>query len=140
MSQDVATVVESARKAVQAAHNDFRALYAATDSSLMPSSLLVAGSDLDKLSINLGVLAISANTLPSDLLSDLFKIHVSEDVTLSHAIVRDMHAIAGHLRSMKPSLSSKALMTMEKRHCQDVSDIVRRYDRIISAMLDHHHM
>jgi hypothetical protein len=132
-------VIKRARSAIEAAHDEFQALHAVTHKQSIPSSLVVAGADLNQLLMNLALLVGNASPLiSSDTVSQLFQTRVSSDVTLSHAIVHDMDAIARQLRSMRSLGSSEALSTMDHRQCQDIGEMVKRYDRIVSSVLHHH--
>jgi 3-phosphoglycerate kinase len=138
MSQDhLETTMERARLAVGAAHDEFQTLYAAAHQNSIPSSLVAAGADLDQLSINLALLVSNANAfIIGGPVAQLFQTSISSGVTLSRAIVHDMSAIAKQLRSMRSSGSSES--PMDPHHCQDIGEMVKRYDRIVSSVLHHH--
>jgi hypothetical protein len=138
MSEDVIEVVDMARKAVRAAHEEFRALYIAVDSSSIPLPLIIAGADLDKISTNLGVLAGSNSALSHELLSYLFETRVAPHVALSHAMVNDMNVVAGRLRSMRLSESTDPLADLDENQCRDVREMVKRYDTLVSSVLSRH--
>jgi hypothetical protein len=140
MSQDhLETIIKRARLAVGAAHDEFQALYAAAHKNTIPSSLVSAGADLDQLSINLALLVRNTSALiSSGHVSELFQTRVSSGVTLSHAIVHDMSAIANQLRSMRTLGSSEPLSTVYHHQCRDIEEMVKRYDRIMSSVLHHH--
>jgi hypothetical protein len=139
MSHDFGHVVEKARVAVRAAHNDFRSLYAATsDPRSMPTSLHVTGNTLDKLAQNLDLLSRSTNALSSEVTQQAFDTRMSDDVKLSDAILHDMTAVASRLRGMTPSASSEPVMAMEEDQCLDIENMTIRYDQAISAILHHH--
>jgi hypothetical protein len=139
MSHNYGPLVGKARVAVRAAHSDFRSLYAAIpDPRSMPMSLHVTGHTLDKLAQNFDLLAQSVNILSSQLAEKTFGAHMSNDVTLSDAIVQDMTSVASRLRLMTPSASSEPLMSMEEDECRDIENMVTRYDQAISSTLLHH--
>jgi hypothetical protein len=138
MSQDLDNLVGKASKAARSAHNDYRALYLAVGSAPIAPSLADVGVDLDKLSITLDLLAKSAPALSSELAHDVFETRMSADVKLSRAIVHDLSTIAGRLRSMTPSSSSEPAEIMHEHECREVSEMVKRYDRAVSAVLRHH--
>jgi hypothetical protein len=138
MPQSLETLVDRASKAAQSAHNAYRALYLAVGSASIAPSLAGVGADLDKLSITLDLLSKSATAISIELAHDVFDTRMSADVKLSHAIVYDLNTIAGRLRSMTPSSSSKPEEIMHERECREVSEMVKRYDRAVSAVLRHH--
>jgi hypothetical protein len=139
MSYDLGPVVDKARVAVRAAHNDFRSLYKAiSDPRSMPTALHVTGNTLDNLAQNLDVLAKSTNALSSDDAHKVFDTHMSDGVRLSDAILCDMTTVASRLRLMTPSASSEAVMVMEENQFQGIENMAIRYDQAISSILDHH--
>jgi hypothetical protein len=138
MSQSLETLVDRAGRAARAAHDDFRALYIAVGSAPIAPSLADVGASLDKLSITLELLSKSAPALSSELAHDVFESRMSADVKLSRAIVHDLNTIAGRLRSMTPSSSSEPEKITHDHECQEISEMVKRYDRVITAVLDHH--
>jgi hypothetical protein len=140
MSQDdLETMIRRSRLAVVAAQDEFQALYAAAHKNSIPSSLVEAGADLDQLLINLAQLESDANTsISSDTVAHLFQTRLSSGSMLSHAIVRDMRAIAKQFRSMRLLGSSESLSVMYHHQCQDIGEMVKRYDRIVSSVLHHH--
>jgi hypothetical protein len=139
MSHDFGPVVEKAKLAVRAAHNDFRSLYAAIpDPRLMPMSLHVTGNTLDKLAQNLDLLAQFVNALSSDVAHKVFDAHMGDGVKLSDAILHDMTTVASRLRLMTPSASSEPVMAMEEDQCLDIENTATRYDQAISSILLHH--
>jgi hypothetical protein len=138
MSQSLETLVDRASKAAQSAHNAYRALYLAVGSASIAASLAGVGADLDKLSITLDLLSKSATAISSELAHDVFDTRMSADVKLSRAIVHDLNTVAGRLRSMTPSCSSEPDEIMHEHECQEISEIVKRYDRAVSAALRDH--
>jgi hypothetical protein len=138
MSRSLETLVDRASKAAQSAHNAYRALYLAVGSASIAPSLADVGADLDKFSITLDLLSKSAPALSSELFHDVFESRVSADVKLSRVIVHDLNTIVGRLRSMTPSSSSEPEGIMHERECREVSDMIKRYDRAVSAILRHH--
>jgi hypothetical protein len=138
MSQDAESVVEPIRKAVRKAHNDFQALQTAVGRASMLMPLLFAGTALDRLLMNLDLLASSTSNLKNDLLYRVFDARVGTDIQLSHAIMRDMTTVAEHLRHMTPSTSQTAMMPMEEHHCQHIADMVDRYEKAISSLVIYH--
>jgi hypothetical protein len=138
MSQSLKTLVDRASKVSRSAHNDFRALYLAVGSDSIAPSLAGVGADLDKLSITLDLLCKSAPALSSELAHDIFETRMSADVKLSRAIVHDLNTIAGRLQSMTPSSSSEPENIMHEHECREISEMVQRYDRAVSAILRHH--
>jgi hypothetical protein len=138
MSRDLDILVDKASKASRSAHNDYQALYLAVGSASIAPSLAGVGADLDKLSITLDLLSKSAPALSSELAHHVFETRMSADVKLSRAIVHDLNTIAGRLRSMTPSSSSEPGEIMHEHECREVSEMVKRYDRAVSAVLRHH--
>jgi hypothetical protein len=139
MSHDFGPVVEKARMAVRAAHNDFRSLYkAVSDPRSMPMALHVTGNTLDHLAQNLDNLARSTNALSSDVTQKAFDTRMSNNIKLSDAILQDMTAVASRLRLMTLSASSELVTTMEEDQCRDIENMAIRYDQAISSILDHH--
>jgi hypothetical protein len=145
MSQSLKILVDRSSKAARSAHNNFRALYLAVGSDSIAPSLAGVGADLDKLSITLDKLSItldllskSAPALSSELAHDIFQTRMSADAKLSRAIVHDLNTIAGRLRSMTPSSSSEPEEIMHEHECREISEMVKRYDRAISAVLREH--
>jgi hypothetical protein len=138
MSQSLKTLVDRSSKAARSAHNDFRSLYLAVGSDSIAPSLAGVGADLDKLSITLDLLYKSAPALSSELAHNVLDTRMSANVKLSYAIVHDLNTIAGRLRSMTPSSSSEPEEIMHEHECQEVSEMVKRYDRAVSAILRHH--
>jgi hypothetical protein len=140
MYQDLGAIVDRAGKATRAAYDDYRALYLAVESGSHPPSLMMVGADLDRLSITLDLLSRSAKGLANGLARDLMAARVSADVKLSHAIVHDMNAIAGRLRSMIPSQLSEPEVILDEHECRDMSEMVKSYHRAVSSILSHHQM
>jgi hypothetical protein len=138
MSQSLQILVDRSSKAARSAHNNFRALYLAVGSDSIAPSLAGVGVDLDKLSITLDLLSKSTPALSSELAHDVFESRMSADVKLSRAIVHDLNTIAGRLRSMTPSRSSEPAEIMHEHECQDISEMIKRYDRAVSAALRDH--
>jgi hypothetical protein len=138
MSQDLDILVDRASKASRSAHNDYQALYLAVGSASIAPSLADMGADLDKLSITLDLLSKSTPALSSELAQNVFESRVSADVKLSRAIVHDLNTIAGRLRSMTPWNSSEAAEIMHEHECREISEMVKRYDRAVSAVLRDH--
>jgi hypothetical protein len=138
MSQDLDNLVGRASEAARSAHDDYRALYLAVGSASVAPSLADVGTDLDKLSITLDLLSKSAPALSSELAHDVFESRMSAGVKLSRAIVQDLNTIAGRLRSMTPSSSSEPEKIMHEHECREISEMVKRYDRAVSAVLRHH--
>jgi hypothetical protein len=137
MSQSLKILVDRSSKAARSAHNNFRALYLAVGSDSIAPSLAGVGANLDKLSITLDLLSKSAPALSSELAHDVFETRMSADVKLSRAIVHDLNTVAGRLQSMTPSSSSEPAEIMHEHECREVSEMVQRYDRAISAVLRH---
>jgi hypothetical protein len=138
MSQDTESVVEPIRKAVRKAHDDFQALQMAVGRASMLTPLLFAGTALDRLLMTIDLISSSTSNFKNDLLYRVFDAGVGADIQLSHAIMRDMTTVAEHLRHMTPSTSPNAMMPMEEHHCQNIANMVDRYDRAISSLLIHH--
>jgi hypothetical protein len=138
MSRDLKSLVGRASKAARSAHNDYRALYLAVGSASIAPSLADVGADLDKLSITLDLLSKAAPALSSELAHKFFETRMSADVKLSRAIFHDLNTIAERLRLMTPSSSSKPEEIMRKHECRKSSEMIKRYDRAISAVLRHH--
>jgi hypothetical protein len=137
MSRDLDILIDRASKAARSAHNDYQALYLAVGSASIAPSLAGMGADLDKLSITLDLLSKSTPALSSELAQNVFESRVSADVKLSRAIVHDLNTIAGRLRSMTPSRSSEPAEIMPEHECREISEMVKRYDRAVSAILRH---
>jgi predicted ABC-class ATPase len=133
-------VVAKIREAVRGAHTNFRSLYEAADRDSIPVSLLLAGSTLDKLTYNLGLLATSTAALSSNYVRALLEVRMTADAKLSDAITHDMDAVASCLQLMMPSKSSESVMVMDEHQCRNVADVVDRYDRTISSTLIHYNM
>jgi hypothetical protein len=138
MCRDLDILVDRASKASRSAHNSYRALYLAVGSASITPSLADVGVDLDKLSITLDLLSKSAPALSSELAHDVFDTRMSADVKLSRAIVHDLNTMAGRLRSMTPSSSSERAEIMHEDECREMSEMVKRYDRAVSAVLRDH--
>jgi hypothetical protein len=139
MSHDFGPVVEKAKLAVRAAHNDFRSLYkAVSNPRSMPTALHVTGNTLDNLAQNLDLLDRSTNALSSDVAYKVFNAHMGDGVKPSDAILHDMTTVASRLRLMTPSASSEPVMAMEEDQCRDIENMATRYDQAISSILLHH--
>jgi hypothetical protein len=138
MYRSLDTLVDRASKASRSAHNDFRALYIAVGSAFIAPSLAGVGVDLDNLSITLELLSKSTPALSSELAHDVFESRMSADFKLSRAIVHDLNTIAGRIRSMTPSSSSEPAEITHEHECQEISEMVKRYDRAVSAVLRDH--
>jgi hypothetical protein len=138
MSRDLDILVDRASKASRSAHNEYRALYLAVGSAFIAPSLAGVGADLDNLSITLDLLSKSASALSSEFVHDVFESRMSADVKFSRAIVHDLNTIAGRLRFMMPSSSSRPAEIMHEDECREISEMVKRYDRAVSAVLRHH--
>jgi hypothetical protein len=138
MSQSLKILVDRASKAARSAHHNFRALYLAVGSDSIAPSLAGVGADLDKLSITLDLLSKAASALSSEFAHDVFETRMSADVKLSRAIVHDLNTIAGRLQSMTPSSSSEPEKIMHEHECREISEIIKRYNRTVSAVLHHH--
>jgi hypothetical protein len=136
MSEDLQAIAEGAMKAARAAHNNFKALYTTLEGS-MPVSLWAAGTALDKLSTNLGMLAGSTTALSCGLTRSVFQTCVADGVNFSHAIVHDMSAISKRLRLMMPLTSSNSVMSMDEHECRNIAEMVNRYERTISAVMNY---
>jgi hypothetical protein len=130
MSDSAGVEVQRAIKAVRTAHDDLKALQ--TSRGLMiPMSLLVAGTGLDKLACNLNLLAGSTNVLSCFCACTV----VSTGTSLSSALVHDMEAVARHFRSMMSRGSAEILSVMHEQECKDIAEMVDRYDRAIFSVL-----
>jgi low affinity Fe/Cu permease len=138
MSHDAGSVVEPIRQVVRKAHDDFQALQTAVGRASMLMPLLVAGIALDKLLMTLDLLASSTSNFNNDLLYSVFDACVGTDIQLSHAIMRDVTAVAERLRLMTPTTSKDPMVTMEEHECQKIADMIDRYDKAISSVLVHH--
>jgi hypothetical protein len=138
VSQDADSAIEIIRQAVRKACNDFRALQTAVGKASMLMPLLFAGTALDKLLMTLDLLASSTGNFNNDLLYRVFDAHVGADIHLPHAIVRDMTAVAERLRLMTPANSAEPMIITEEHVCQNIADMVDRYDRAISSVLIHY--
>jgi hypothetical protein len=138
MSRHLDILVNRASKASRSAHNNYQALYLAVGSASIAPSLADVGADLDKLSITLELLSKSTPALSSELAQNVFESRVSTDVKLSRAIVHDLNIIAGRLRSMTPSSSSEPADIMHEDECREISEMVKRYCRAVSAVVRDH--
>jgi hypothetical protein len=139
MSHDFGPVVEKAKLAVRAAHNDFRSLYTAvSDTTSIPVSLQLAGTTLDKLAQNLDLLAGSTNAISSEIIQTAFNTCMSDDVKLSDAILVDMTKLSSCLQLMTPSTSGEPVKAMMEDQCRDIANMATRYDQAISSILLHH--
>jgi hypothetical protein len=121
-------------KAVQSAYDDLQALRTSRH-ALVPLSLLVASTALDKLSRNLDLLASSAEALAVFNVFSVAEPGVSIRTSLSNALVHDMETIAKHLRSMIPQDPAGTPDDLDDQKCRDVADMVDRYDRTIFSVL-----
>jgi hypothetical protein len=140
MSQDIEVLVDRASKAARAAHDDFRALYHAIGSRSDAPMLAAVGADLDGLAMKLTSLSTSRAALSSSLAHDVFEARMSGNVKLSRGITYDMKSIARRLRSLKPSDLSEPEMIMEEGESRDILSMIKRYDGVVSAILDHHQL
>jgi hypothetical protein len=140
MSQDMEVLVDRASKATRAAHDDFRALSQAVGSRSDAPLLAAVGADLDGLAMKLHTLSTSAAALSSSLAHDVFEARMSGDVKLSHGITYDMKSIARRLLSLKPSDLSEPEMIMDEGEGRDMLSMIKRYDGVVSAILDHHQL
>jgi hypothetical protein len=140
MSWDMEAHIKRASKACRSAHDDFRALYQVIGSHSDTPMLKAVGADLDALALKLHSLSTSTVALSSSLAHDLFETRVSADIKLSHGIIYDMKAIGRRLRSMKPSALSEPEMIMDEREGNDVRNMVKRYYRAVTVILDHHQL
>jgi hypothetical protein len=138
MSRGVETLFDRASKAARSAHNGFRATYLAVGNTSIAPSFAHLGADLDNLSLTLNLLSKSAPALLSGLAHDVLDTRMSADVKLSRAIVHDLNTIAGRLRSMTPSSSFESEKIIHEHECRDISEMVKHYDRAVSAILHHH--
>jgi hypothetical protein len=138
MSQSLKILVDRSSKAARSAHNNFQALYPAVGSDSIAPSLAGVGADLNKLLITLDLLSKSVPALSSELAHDVFETRMSANVKLSRAIVCNLNTIAGRLQSMTPSSSSEPAEIMHEHECREISEMVKCYNRAISAVLRHH--
>jgi hypothetical protein len=126
------------KKAVRGAYDGLRALR--NSRSNIPLPLLVASNALDKLSSDLNLLASSEEALT---IFCSFSVKVTSSSTgtlLSDALVQDMEAISTHLRLMIPSVSAGTPGQLKEDECQDIVDMVDRYDRTVCSVLTRHNM
>jgi hypothetical protein len=138
MSVDTKLVVGMARQAAQAAEDGFRALYVAVGSRPDAPSFEEIGTDIDKLSMTLHSLSGSATALSSGLAHDVFEARMPTDVQFSHAIVVDMNTIAELLWSMLPLNLPEPEDSVDEQKCQNISEMIKCYDKAVSAVLRHH--
>jgi hypothetical protein len=140
MSQAIESVVEPIRQAVQKAHNTFLALQTVVGDrqAPMPMPLLFAGTALDKLLMTLDFVCNSTSDVNYALLYSVFDARVGTDIQLSHAILHDMKAVAERLSLMAPSNLAEPMMTPGDQDCQNIANVVDRYDRAISTILIHY--
>jgi hypothetical protein len=102
--------------------------------------VLVASNALDKLSSDLSLLASSEKALAVFCAFSVKLTSNSAGILLSDALVHDMEAIATHLRSMMPSVSTGTPGELKEQECQDIADMVDRYDRTVYSVLTRHNM
>jgi hypothetical protein len=140
MFQDMEALADRASKAARAAHDDFRALYQAIGSRSDAPMLAVVGADLDGLAMKLTSLSTLKVALSSSLAHDAFHTQMSVDVKLSLGIVYDMKAIARRLRSLKPSDPTEPDIIMDEGEGRDILSMTKRYNGVISAILNHHQL
>jgi hypothetical protein len=134
-TEDVAT----AMKAVRIAHNDLKELRTSRH-SIMPLSLSKADVALDKLSCNLHLLTGSSEALSIFCEFNLGETSSSAAISLSQALVHDMEAIAAHFRLMKPIGSDTILGDLNNQECENIAELVDRYDRTIFSALTKHNV
>jgi hypothetical protein len=133
-------LADRASKAARAAHDDFRALYQVVGSRSDAPLLAIVGADLDGLAMKLHTLSTSAAALSSSLAHDVFEARMSGDVKLSHGITYDIKSIARRLRSMTPANSSEPDIIMDEGEGRDILSMIKRYDGVVSAILNHHQL
>jgi hypothetical protein len=106
----------------------------------IPLSLLVASNTLDKLSSDLNLLDSSEEALAIFCTFSVNDTSNSTGTLLSDALVHDMGAIGTHLKSMVPSTCAAASEGLNEQECQDIADMVDRYDRTVYSVLTRHSM
>jgi hypothetical protein len=130
-------LVDRVREAAQVAYDDFRALYIVVEGRSDARLLADIGANLNGLAMKLHSLSTSTIAISSSLAHDMFDTRISSGVKLSHGIIDDMKAVACRLRS---SSSSEPEMIMDKREGGDILRMIKRYDEVISAILNHHQL
>jgi hypothetical protein len=134
MSSNEDAEVARAAKAVQKAYDDLQVLR--TSRKLMvPLSLLVASTALDKLRCNLNLVAGSAEALAIFCSFSLKQTSISPKTLLSDALVHDMTAIALHFRLMVPASLLEISGNLDEGECQNIAGMVDRYDRTVFSVL-----
>jgi hypothetical protein len=134
MSSNEDAQVTRATKAVRTAYDDLQALQT-SHNSMIPLSLLVASTALDKLSCNLNLVAGSAEALAIFCSFSLKQTSVSPETLLSDALVHDMEAIARHFRLMTPATPLEMSSALDEEECGDIAGMVDRYDRTVFSVL-----
>jgi hypothetical protein len=140
MSGDMEALADRASKAARSAHDDFRALHQAVGNRSDAPMLAVVGADLDGLAMKLYTLSTSTAALSSSLAHDVLNTRTSGDVKLSRGITCDMKSIARRLRSMTPVNSSEPDIIMDEGEVRDILSMIKRYDGVVSAILNHHQL
>jgi hypothetical protein len=134
MSSNGHSDVARAMKAVRKAYDDLQALRTRHNSTI-PLTLLVASTALDKLSCNLNLVAGSAEALAVFRSFSPEETSISPGTSLSDTLVHDMEAMARHFRLMTPASSVETSGDLDERECQDIAEMVDRYDRTVFSVL-----
>jgi hypothetical protein len=126
--------VAKAMKAVRKAYDDLQALRTSRN-SMIPLSLLVASTALDKLLCNLNLVADSTEALAIFCAFSLKETSIPFGTLLSGALVHDMEAMARHFRLMTPANPLEIMDDFDEGECRDIAGMVNRYDRTVFSVL-----
>jgi hypothetical protein len=134
MSDIVKDDVTKATEAVRRTYNELLTLQTNRRSAI-PLPLLLAGAALERLSCDLNLLAGSPDALTHFCAITLRASNVTTNTWLSDALVQDIEAIARHFRCMTPMDGAEIITTFNKSECQNIAEMVDRYDRAIFSAL-----
>jgi hypothetical protein len=134
MSSNEDVDVAKAMKAVRKAYDDLQALRTSRN-SMIPLSLLVASTALDKLLCNLNLVADSTEALAIFCAFSLKETSIPFGTLLSGALVHDMEAMARHFRLMTPANPLEIMDDFDEGECRDIAGMVNRYDRTVFSVL-----
>jgi hypothetical protein len=137
MPDEVEDDVASTMRAVRAAYDDLQ-VFRAIHRLQIPSSLSSVVKALDKLSAKLNVLTDSSEALSIFRGYTLKQKGNFVETALSDAIIRDMKATATYFRTMKPTSFSEMPTALDEPVCQNIKEMVDRYETLISIMLSKH--
>jgi hypothetical protein len=139
MSDSKEDPIMKVRKVVGGACNDLQALQDSHRPNIPPSLRMVYNS-LDQLSFDLRKLADfdSDEALAIFCASAVKATDTSTETLLPDALVHDIEAMAMRLKSMMPSTSVGTPGELKEHECQDIADMVNRYDRMICSVIERH--